>query len=109
MTQTQLYALHPIMVAKKIREAIGEKGLSQKEAAKQLGVSAQYLNDILKARRGVSAEIAVRLHCFGIGGLEIYLGQEIHSYLCAAYHTEGGDPIGKAHFEKEEPCASTVA
>jgi plasmid maintenance system antidote protein VapI len=99
---TRLYAIHPIMVAKKIREAIGEKCLSQKEAAKQLGVSAQYLNDILKARRGVSAEIAVKLHCFGIGGLELYLGQEIHHYLCAAYHTEeSGDPIGKHHFEGE--------
>jgi len=31
---------------------------SQKEAAKSLGISTQYLNDLLRGRRNVSEEIA---------------------------------------------------
>ena len=98
--QTQLYALHPIMLAKQIREAIGDQ--RHKDVAKQLGITVQYLDYILAGQRALSKQVAAKLHLLGLNGLELYLSQEIHSYLRAAYHTDGGDPIGKKHFEKEE-------
>jgi hypothetical protein len=104
---TRLYAVHPIMVAKRIREAIGDR--SQRETAKLLGIQNSHLSEVLTGVRALPVKTAVRLHLIGIGGLELYLGQEIHRYLCVAYHTEErGDPIGKHHFEDEEPVEKVL-
>jgi hypothetical protein len=102
---TQLYAIHPIMVAKRIREAIGDR--SQREVAKILGIQNSHLSEVLTGVRSLPIKTAVRLHIIGLDGMALYLGQEIHHYLCTAYHTECGDPIGKRHFEEDEAQPSS--
>lgn len=44
-----------------IKCKIDHHGMSQKEAAKALGVSASYLSDLLVCRRKLSADMALRL------------------------------------------------
>lgn len=55
-----------------IREAIMQKGLSQKQAAAKLCISQSYLSDIVLGRRSVSAYVAVRLELlFGIDAMRL--------------------------------------
>lgn len=67
-------------VASKIRIAIKTRQLTQKSAAGQLGISEQYLSDIVKGRRSVSAFVAVRL--------ESVLGLDAQETMCAQVREE---------------------
>lgn len=107
---------HPIVAPSLITKALA--GHSQKEIAAKLGISPQYLSDIINLRRNLSPEVAAKLHLIGLDGLDLFLGQAIHQYLCAAYHNPNGDPLGAKHFEPEKsakvsgavtPGASTEA
>lgn len=44
-----------------VRFKIGHHGMSQKDAAKALGVSTSYLSDFLSGQRRLSADMALRL------------------------------------------------
>lgn len=78
MTGDILTDWHPIMIAARIARAT--KGKSQKEIAETLGISQQYLCDILKARRNLSPEVAVRLCRLGLNGRQLYIKQEDRRY-----------------------------
>lgn len=65
----------PVTPGKLLRERVFKRmGLSQDEFANALGVSRFTVNQVLNGRRGVSAEMAVRLaHVFGTSA-EMWLG-----------------------------------
>jgi len=67
---------HPIMIARMIRLAIGER--QQKDAAKALGITPQYLCDILQTRRLLSPEVAAKLYRISLklDGCRLYTMQE---------------------------------
>lgn len=74
MTEDILIDWHPTWIAKLIRDAIGKR--QQKDAAKVLGITPQYLCDILQARRGLSPEVAAKLGRIGLPGRHLYTMQE---------------------------------
>jgi hypothetical protein len=92
--------LHPIQIAGIIRRALEHQ--PAKQSAEELGIKPQYLCDILKARRGLSPQVACRLHEFKLDGLELMISQTIHSYFCASSHDPNGDPRGKKAMEAPE-------
>lgn len=94
--------LHPIQIAGIIRRALEHQ--PSKQSAEELGIKPQYLCDILKARRGLSPQVACRLHEFGLDGLELMIAQTVHSYFCAASHDPNGDPRGKKAMETPDFC-----
>jgi addiction module HigA family antidote len=65
----------PVSPGRLLRERVVKRiGLSQDELAKALGVSRFTVNQVLNGRRGISAEMAVRLaHVFGTSA-EMWLG-----------------------------------
>ena len=44
-----------------LREELDTRNTQHKEAAKALGISPQFLSDVLNGKRGISAALAVRL------------------------------------------------
>lgn len=84
---------HPIMIAKLIRDRIGDR--TQKEVARDLGITAAYLNDILQARRCISPTVAARLHKIGLDGRMIYLAQEGRRFEIASRNEAGNDLHGR--------------
>ena len=58
MTPKNRAPTHPGVL---IRDAIDELGMTQVELAKRLGIPLQRLNTIVKGKRGVSADTALRL------------------------------------------------
>jgi plasmid maintenance system antidote protein VapI len=64
----------PDEIALKIKNGIPKK-TKMKDAAKLLGVSAQYLTDMTKARRRLSAKMAVKLRHLGVDGDLLYMEQ----------------------------------
>jgi len=44
-----------------VKQIIKDTGLSQKDAAAELGISAAYLCDVLNGRRQISIDLALRL------------------------------------------------
>lgn len=72
---------HPIIIAELIRSAIGDQ--RQKDVAKTLDITPQYLNDILQARRSLSPDVAARLHRIGLDGRTMYINQERRRYEIA--------------------------
>lgn len=65
---------HPDVIAEIIKKALS--GRQQKEAAQLLGITPQYLCDILHARRNLSPEVAARLDRIGLDGRHLYTMQE---------------------------------
>lgn len=67
---------HPIMIVARIKKAIG--GRKQQDIAALLGISSQYLCDILRMRRNLSPEVAARLSRIspGLDGRHLYTMQE---------------------------------
>lgn len=64
------------MVAERIQHAIDKTGCTQKEIATRLNISQQYLSDIVRGRRAVSAFVAVRLETvLGIDALKVMTDQ----------------------------------
>lgn len=54
-------------------EECGARGWSQVELARRAGISVQYANDLLKARRGISARVAVALERAGLASAEFWM------------------------------------
>lgn len=79
--------LTPHQVAGNIKRALGDA--SQKEAAAILGISPQYMCDILQARRALSVDVAVRLNLIGLDGLGLLMDQTVHEYDKAAIKDKG--------------------
>ena len=52
------YAVHPGIL---LREEIEALNLTQKEVSEKAGISKTIVNEIIKGKRGINAEIAVRL------------------------------------------------
>lgn len=52
------YAVHPGIL---LREEIEALNLTQKEVSQKAGISKTIINEIIKGKRGINAEIAVRL------------------------------------------------
>ena len=52
------YAVHPGIL---LREEIEALNLTQKEVSEKAGISKTTVNEIIKGKRGINAEIAVRL------------------------------------------------
>ena len=65
---------HPMAIAGMIRHATRDQ--PQKAAAFILGITPQYLCDIVKGRRNLSPEVAAKLHRFGLDGRYLYVMQE---------------------------------
>lgn len=58
---------------------------TQQESATHIGISVQYLNDLLNARRRLSPDVAVRLHrAYEVDGLDLYLTQAREDFDLAA-------------------------
>jgi hypothetical protein len=94
--------LHPIQIFGIIRRALEHQ--PDKLSAEMLGIKPQSLCDILKARRGLSSQVACRLHEFGLDGLDLMISQTIHSYFVACKHDPNGDPRGKKAWESPDFC-----
>lgn len=83
-----------------IRHAMQVHGLNQKETAACLEISEQYLSDILRKRRGISAFVAVRLEdAFGIDAHRLMLDQALIELFKARSEFKAG---------KTEPVAEQV-
>lgn len=52
------YAVHPGIL---LQEEIEALNLTQKEVAEKAGVSKTIINEVIKGKRGINAELAVRL------------------------------------------------
>ena len=87
----------PIGIAAMIRRTTA--GHKQKEVAAILGITPQYLCDILHARRGLSPEVAARLHKIGLNGRALYVRQE-RRRVNMAYRQEIGE-AGKPWVSRE--------
>ena len=60
------YGMRPVHPGEILREELGELGLSARGLAGALGVSASRIAGILRERRGITADTALRLaHFFG--------------------------------------------
>lgn len=65
---------HPGTVV--LRECIEPSGLTITEAAAALGVTRPGLSELVNGKRGISAEMAVRLEKIGWGSAESWLVQQ---------------------------------
>lgn len=62
--ETTQYGMRPVHPGEILREELGELGLSAKALAGALGVSAGRIAGILRERRGITADTALRLARF---------------------------------------------
>lgn len=88
--------------------AIAKKGITQKQAATQLEISEQYMSDLVRGRRSVSAYVAVRLQRHLGLNAEMLLLQQIRAELQIAweeYKGEVGEGSGDAKEVRENPAA----
>lgn len=58
MKQTHITPIHPGLV---LQDELEEIGLTQSALAKHIGVLPKTINEICRGKRGISAEMAVRL------------------------------------------------
>ena len=71
-----------------IEDTIKHYRLTQVEVAEAMGVKASLLNAIIKQKRGVSAEVALRFeHCFGFSAQTLMKLQAEYDYR-KAYHSK---------------------
>lgn len=56
-----------------IIEGLESRGWTQTEFSRRLGISLQYTSDLLHAKRGISARVAVALEAVGMGSAEYWL------------------------------------
>jgi antitoxin HigA-1 len=64
-------------------------GISQNKLARDLGVNAARINDIVHARRGISAETALRLAAYFGTSAEFWLNLQSRYDLSIAEHAQG--------------------
>ena len=71
-----------------IEDMIEHHGLTQVAVANAMGIKASLLNAIIKNKRGVSAEVALRFeHCFGLSAKVIMELQAEYDFN-KAYHAK---------------------
>jgi addiction module HigA family antidote len=69
-----------------VADMITHHGLSQKEVATAMKISPGLLSDIIRGKKGVSAEFALRFeHCLGLAA-DWLLRMQAHYDYCTAYH-----------------------
>ena len=72
-----------------IADTIEHHGLTQAAVAEAMGVSPGLICDIIKGRKGVSVDFALRFEkCMGISAPWLLRLQSFHDY-CVAYHSKG--------------------
>ena len=73
-------------VAGLLRDTLAHHGLSQAAAARAMNISPGVICDIIKDRKPVSTELALRLErCLGLSA-DFILKVQAHYHYCAAYH-----------------------
>jgi len=75
-------ALHPGEV---ILEMIKERGMSQAELAVRLCMQKSYINEIIKGKRGINADIAVRLEYVLGSNAYYWIGLQTNYDIQTAY------------------------
>ena len=69
-----------------VADTIKHYGLSQAEVARAMKVSPGLLSDIIKDKKGISAEFALRFEkCLGVSAEWLLRTQSFYDY-CSAYH-----------------------
>ncbi len=92
ITNTRTRAVRPIHPGEMIREDfIPDYGLTIAELAKELGVSRQSVNELVKERRAVSPEMALRLSRFFGNSAEFWLNAQREVALWDAAKKAGQD------------------
>lgn len=75
-------------VAGLIRDTLAHHGLTQAAAAKAMRISPGVICDVIKGRKPVSTELALRLeHCLGLSA-DFILKVQAHFHYCVAYHAK---------------------
>ena len=73
-------------VAGLLRDTLAHHGLSQAAAAKAMNISPGVICDIIKDRKPVSTELALRIErCLGLSA-DFILKVQAHYHYCVAYH-----------------------
>ncbi len=71
-----------------VADTIAHYGLSQAEVARAMKVSPGLLSDIVKGKKGLSAEFAIRFEkCLGVSAEWLLKTQAFYDY-CSAYHNK---------------------
>jgi antitoxin HigA-1 len=69
-----------------VADTIAHYGLSQAEVARAMKVSPGLLSDVVKGKKGLSAEFALRFEkCLGVSAEWLLKTQAFYDY-CSAYH-----------------------
>ncbi|QQL44194.1 HigA family addiction module antitoxin [Sulfuriroseicoccus oceanibius] len=69
-----------------VADTISHFGLSQAEVARAMNVSPGLISDIVKGKKGVSVEFAIRFEkCFGVSSEWLVKTQSFHDY-CTTWH-----------------------
>lgn len=75
-------------VAGLIRDTLAHHGLTQVAAARAMQISPGLICDVIKDRKPVSTELALRLErCLGLSA-DFILKVQAHFQYCVAYHTK---------------------
>jgi addiction module HigA family antidote len=75
-------------VAGLIQDTLIHHGLTQAAAAKAMRISPGVICDVIKARKPVSTDLALRLeHCLGLSA-DFILKVQAHFQYCVAYHAK---------------------
>lgn len=95
-----------------IRTAINQKGINQKEAARLLEISEQYLSDLINGKRSVSAYVAVRLQRQLRMNAQLLLLQQANAELQVAWEEydkdhKAGVGSGDEREARENPAAGS--
>lgn len=61
MTANNLTAFEPLHPGEVLREELAERGVTQTQLAKRMGISVSLLNEIINGKRDISAEYALLL------------------------------------------------
>jgi len=71
-----------------ISDTLAHHGLTQAAAAKAMRISPGVICDVIKGRKPVSTELALRLeHCLGLSA-DFILKVQAHFHYCVAYHAK---------------------
>jgi len=86
-SQIQKPGLNP--TAGLIEETLHHHGITQVAASKAMSIRPSLLNDVIRGRKGVSAELAIRFQkCFGVPADFLSRLQSTHD-LQKAHHSKG--------------------
>ena len=90
-------AVHPGMM---IKPELEERGISQKDFAKMVGVQASHLSEVLNGKRGLTTDLAVKIES------SIGLPAKVLLSAQAQYELESANPTSDN--KKEETIAITI-